>query len=234
MISRVIDAPGWRTPMHADLVFQRIAHDGLVAAIRGAFPPEVALRAAEPAIRNGVTVIELTMNSEQPIAAMQAVKRAFGDAAVVGMGTVLDVNMAGQALDAGADFLVSPSFDADVLAAGRQAEVLTIPGVITPTEAVQAMRAGATLLKLFPIGPLGVDYFRAIRGPLNQVPMMANGGTTDANIGDFIRAGALACGMGSWLTGDGTWPTDEIARRARRLVDLVTAARTGAPPPQRA
>lgn len=220
--------------MLSEHVFQRIAHDGLVAAIRGAFPPDVALRTAEPAIRNGVTVIELTMNSERPIEAMQAIKRAFGDAAAVGMGTVLDAEMARLALDAGADFLVAPSFDPDVLAAGQQANVLTIPGVITPTEIVQAMRAGATLLKLFPVGPLGVDYFKAIRGPLNQVPMMANGGTSDANIGAFLQAGALACGMGSWLTGDGTWPAEEIARRARRLVDIVTATRTGTPLPQRA
>lgn len=220
--------------MLSELVFQRIGRDGLVAALRGAFPPDVAIRTAEPAIRNGVTVIELTMNSERPLDAMRAVKRAFGDDAVVGMGTVLDADMAAQALDAGADFLVSPSFDPDVLAVGQRAGVLTIPGVITPTEAVQAMRAGATLLKLFPIGPLGVDYFKAIRGPLNQVPMMANGGTTDANIGAFIQAGALACGMGSWLTGDGSMPADEIARRACRLVDIVTAARSGAPLPQRA
>jgi 2-dehydro-3-deoxyphosphogluconate aldolase/(4S)-4-hydroxy-2-oxoglutarate aldolase len=220
--------------MTPEAVFQRIQRDGLVAALRGAFPPEVAVRAAEPAIRHGVTVIELTMNSERPLEAMQAVKRAFGDAAVVGMGTVLTAHMAAQALDAGADFLVSPAFDPDMLATGQRAGVLTIPGVLTPTEIVQAMQAGATLLKLFPVGPLGVEYFKAIRGPLNQVPMMANGGTTDSNIGAFIRAGAFACGMGSWLVGDGTWPADEIARRAQSLVDLVAAARSGAPLPQRA
>lgn len=219
--------------MTPEAVLQRIQRDGLVAALRGAFPPEVAVRASEPVIRNGVTVIELTMNSERPLEAMQAVKRAFGDEAVVGMGTVLNADMAAQALEAGADFIVSPAFDRGMLQAGEQAGVLAIPGVLTPTEAVAAIAAGAPLLKLFPVGPLGVEYFKALRGPLNQVPMMANGGTTDANIGDFLRAGAFACGMGSWLVGDGAWPSAEIARRARRLADIVVAARSGAPLPER-
>lgn len=218
--------------MTPEAVLQRIQRNGLVAALRGAFPPEVAVRASEPAIRNGVTIIELTMNSERPIEAMQAVKRAFGDGAVVGMGTVLNAEMAARALDAGAEFIVSPAFDRGMLSAGQKAGVLAIPGVLTPTEAVAAIEAGAPLLKVFPVGPLGVEYFKALRGPLNQVPMMANGGTTDANIGDFMRAGAAACGMGSWLTGDGTWPPDEIASRARRLVELVVSARTRTPLPR--
>ena len=215
--------------MTPDSVQQRIHHDGLVAALRGAFPPEVAVRAAEPLIRNGITVIELTMNSERPLEAMQAVKRAFGDAAAVGMGTVLNADMAARALDAGADFLVSPALDPGMMEAARDADVLAIPGVITPSEIVQAMALGAPLLKLFPIGPLGVDYFKALRGPLDSVPMMANGGTTDANIGAFIRAGAVACGMGSWLTGDGTWAADTIAQRAQILVDIIASARSGTP-----
>jgi len=217
-----------------EAVLQRIKRESLVAALRGAFPPVTALRTAEALIGAGITTIELTMNSAQPLEAMQAVKRAFGDDAAVGMGTVLNAATAAQAIEAGADFIVSPAFDPGMLAAGRTAGVLAIPGVLTPSEAVAAHAAGAPLLKVFPVGPLGVDYFKALRAPLDHIPMLANGGTTDANVGAFIRAGAVGCGMANWLSGDGTWPPDEIARRARLLVDIAAAARRGEPPLQRA
>ncbi len=220
--------------MDAHHVLNRIAREGLVAVLRGDFPPEAALRTAEALVDSGITTIELTMNSEQPLEAMQAVKRAFGDEAAIGMGTVLNAEAAARALDAGADFLVSPAFNRGMLAAGQAAGVLAVPGVLTPTETVEASAAGAALVKVFPAGPLGIDYFKALRAPLDHIPMMANGGTTDANVGAFIRAGAVACGMANWLTGDGSWEAEEIARRARLLIELVAAARRGELPPLRA
>lgn len=220
--------------MDAAQLLNRISREGLVAVLRGAFPPEAALHTAEALISAGITTIELTTNSEQPFAAMQALKRAFEGSAVVGMGTVLDAAMAARALDSGADFIVSPSFNHGMLAAGLSAGVLAIPGVMTPTEAVDATAAGAQLVKVFPAGPLGLDYFRALRAPLDHIPMMANGGTTDANVGDFIGAGAIACGVSGWLTGDGSRQAQEIMRRARLLADIVSAARRGSTPIQRA
>ncbi|HYO89416.1 MAG TPA: bifunctional 4-hydroxy-2-oxoglutarate aldolase/2-dehydro-3-deoxy-phosphogluconate aldolase [Candidatus Limnocylindrales bacterium] len=210
-----------------------MTREGLVAVLRGTFPPEAALRSAEALISAGISSIELTTNSQQPFEAMQAIKRAFDLDAAVGMGTVLNAAMAAQALDAGADFLVSPAFDRGMLAAGKSAGVLAVPGVLTPTEVLEAATAGAALVKVFPVGPMGIDYFKALRAPLDHIPMMANGGTSDANVGDFIRAGALACGMANWLTGDGSWQPAEITRRARLLVDIVGAARRGEPLPQR-
>jgi 2-dehydro-3-deoxyphosphogluconate aldolase/(4S)-4-hydroxy-2-oxoglutarate aldolase len=219
--------------MDAAHVLQRMNREGLVAVLRGAFPPEAALRSAEALISAGISSIELTTNSQQPFEAMQAIKRAFDLDAAVGMGTVLNATMAAQALDAGADFLVSPAFDRGMLAAGKSVGVLAVPGVLTPTEVLEAATAGAALVKVFPAGPMGIDYFKALRAPLDHIPMMANGGTSDANVGDFIRAGALACGMANWLTGDGSWQPAEIVRRARLLVAIVGAARRGDPLPQR-
>jgi 2-dehydro-3-deoxyphosphogluconate aldolase/(4S)-4-hydroxy-2-oxoglutarate aldolase len=219
--------------MDATQVLNRIAREGLVAVLRGGFPPETALRAADALVSAGITSIELTTNSTQPFEALRALKRALELDAAVGMGTVLDAEMAARALDAGADFIVAPSFDRGMVAAGVAANVLTIPGVMTPTEIVEAWTAGARLVKVFPAGLLGLDYFRAVRAPLNHIPMLANGGTSEANVGDFLRAGALACGVAGWLTGDGSWEPAEIARRGRLLVDAVAAARRGGSPPHR-
>jgi 2-dehydro-3-deoxyphosphogluconate aldolase/(4S)-4-hydroxy-2-oxoglutarate aldolase len=211
--------------MNSEAAYAQIAKSGLMAGMRGSFPPDHALRTADVLMRADITVFELTMNSVQPIDAMQALKREYGDAAVVGMGTVLNAESARRALDAGADFVVAPSFDPGMISAAQSIDTLAIPGVMTPTEIVDAWNTGAKLLKIFPIGDLGVDYFKTVRGPLDQVHFICNGGMTDHNVGAFLAAGAVACGMAGWLTGDGSMELDVIARRAALLRDIVTRAR---------
>jgi 2-dehydro-3-deoxyphosphogluconate aldolase/(4S)-4-hydroxy-2-oxoglutarate aldolase len=215
--------------MNAQTAFDSIARSGLMAAIRGQFPPSVALDVTHRLFDNGIGVFEFTMNSVQPLEAMQAVKREYGDSACVGMGTVLDAETAQRALDAGADFVVAPSFSRDVVNVTHQAGVLAIPGVITPTEAVDAWATGAKLIKIFPIGALGLDYFKAIRGPLDHIAFCCNGSMDETNVGAFIKAGAVACGMAGWLTGDGTLPLQTIAQRARVIREVVDSARSGQP-----
>jgi 2-dehydro-3-deoxyphosphogluconate aldolase/(4S)-4-hydroxy-2-oxoglutarate aldolase len=220
--------------MNAQTAFDSIARSGLMAAMRGKFPPAVALDVTGVLMKAGIPVFEFTMNSEQPLEAMQAAKREYGDDACVGMGTVLDTDMAKRALDAGADFVVAPSFSREVVEITHQAGVLAIPGVITPTEAVDAWATGAKLLKIFPIGVLGLDYFKAVRGPLDHIAFCCNGGMDETNVGPFIKAGALACGMAGWLTGDGSLPLETIARRGQILRDIVDATRSGQPVSMRA
>lgn len=215
--------------MNAQTAFDSIARSGLMAAMRGHFPPPVALDVAHSLFDSGIGVFEFTMNSVQPLEAMQAAKREFGDSACVGMGTVLDAETARRALDAGADFIVAPSFNRDVVNITHQAGVLAVPGVITPTEAVDAWAAGARLIKIFPIGALGLDYFKAIRGPLDQIAFCCNGSMDETNVGAFIKAGAVACGMAGWLTGDGALPLETIAQRARLIREVVDSARSGQP-----
>ncbi len=213
--------------MDAEQAFKYVETCGLMAGLRGHFPPDTALRVTEVLMSEGIIVFEMTMNSDRALEAMQAVKRAFGDDACVGMGTVLDVAQARQALEAGANFVVSPAFSPAVVREVQAADVLVAPGVITPTECVEAWALGVRLLKLFPIGPLGVEYLQAIRGPLDHMKFMCNGGTSDLNVGAFLKAGAVACGLGSWLTGDGHMPLDAIRDRARRLRQIVRALQTG-------
>ena len=199
----------------------RIKSKGIVAGMRGEFPPDVALRVSEVLMHEGVTVFEMLMNSEQPIAAMQALKAEYGDDACVGMGTVLDVDSAHAVLDTGADFVVSPAFQPEIVTTVLERGVLVGPGVATPSEAVAAWDMGVELIKLFPIGALGINYFAAMFGPLNHMTFMCNGAMNDQNAREFIQAGAVACGMGGWLVGDGTWSKSQLRSRARILVNAV-------------
>lgn len=213
--------------MDSKSALHTIKSTGVVAGMRGAFPPDVALRVSAVLMNEGVTVFEMMMNSEAPIAAMTALKAEYGDEATVGMGTVLDVESANRVLDAGADFVVSPAFQPDVVNAVMARGVLMGPGAATPSEAVSAWSLGVPLIKLFPIGALGIDYFTAIFGPLKHMTFMCNGAVNDQNAREFIRAGAVACGMGAWLVGDGTWSKSQLRSRARILVNAVASARAG-------
>lgn len=213
--------------MNSQTALKYIVESGIVAGMRGAFPPDVALQVTEVMMGEGINVFEFMMNSEKPIEAMQAVKQEYGDDACVGMGTVLDVATARQVLDAGADFIVSPAFQPDVVKSVIAQDILMGPGVATPSEAVEAWEMGVPLLKLFPIGALGIDYFKAMFGPLKHMTFMCNGAMTDQNAREFLQAGAVACGMGGWLVGDGTWSDSKLRSRARILVNTVESTRTG-------
>ena len=216
--------------MNSKTAYGYVKRSGVMAALRGGFTPAVALHTANILMEEDLNVFELTMNSPQPIEAMQAVKAELGGEACVGMGTVLSVDNAKRVLDAGADFIVAPVFQPEVVQVILDADVLIAPGVITPSEAVKAWGMGVRLLKLFPIGAIGIDYFKAMFGPLRHMKYMCNGAMTDTNARQFIEAGAVAAGMAGWLTGDGTWTESKLRSRAHILRNAVELARTGQPP----
>jgi 2-dehydro-3-deoxyphosphogluconate aldolase/(4S)-4-hydroxy-2-oxoglutarate aldolase len=216
-------------PMNAQEAYDLIEKTGVVAGTRGAFGPEVALRVCEILLGEGIKVFEFTMNSEQPIEAMQAVKKEFGDVACVGMGTVLNLETARRVLDAEPDFIVSPAFQPEIVSYVMEHDILMAPGVITPSEAVDAWEMGVKLLKIFPIGALGIEYFKAMFGPLNHMKFMCNGAVNADNVREFIQAGAIAGGMAGWLTGDGTWPDSKLRSRARVLLNSIAVARGETP-----
>lgn len=207
--------------MNEQEAFDRIAKSRLIAGMRGRFGPDIALDTCETLIQEGIPNFEFTMNSEKPIEAMTQVKREFGDIACVGMGTVLSVAAAQRVLDAGADFVVSPAFQVNVVQHVMARKILVAPGVITPSECVAATELGVSMLKIFPIGSLGIDYFNAIRGPLSDIDFLCNGGINAENTREFLAAGALACGMAGWLTGTGDMPQKTIRERARQLRNIV-------------
>ena len=213
--------------MNAQAAYDIVEQDGLLAGMRGDFLPDKALKIAEVLIEEGIRTFEFTMNSPQAIEAMQAVKAEFGADACSGMGTVLDVETAKRVLDASPDFVVSPAFTPAVVEMVVKADILIAPGVITPTECVDAWAMGVKMLKIFPIGPMGVDYFKSVRGPLDHMKFMANGGINPETTRDFMKAGAIAVGAANWLTGDGSWSLDKIRERAIMLRDVVEEVRTG-------
>lgn len=211
--------------MRTDAAFAQLEQTRLMAGMRGSFPPDVALKVANALMKGGIHILEFTLNSERAVEAMQTVKAQFGDKVVCGMGTVLSSRQAEEVIRKGADFIVSPSFNPAVVKAAQEADVLVGPGVATPTEIANAWSMGVKFVKLFPAGPLGIDYFKAIRGPLDQVRIMCNGGIDPESTRQFFRAGAFAIGAGSYLTGDGSMQLQLVAERARVLVNIVEETR---------
>jgi 2-dehydro-3-deoxyphosphogluconate aldolase / (4S)-4-hydroxy-2-oxoglutarate aldolase len=196
----------------------------LMAALRGGFSPKQAIAVCEVLLANGMDIFEFTMNSKDPVATLEAVKRHFGNRALVCMGTVLSPAIADEVLDAGADFILSPGTKLDVVRAVHKRDRLICAGVFTATECISAWENEVRLLKLFPVGPVGVNYFRAIRGPLNNMNFLCDGGMHLENVGEFLAAGAFACGLVEALTGTGTEPLEEIDCRAKALKANIAKA----------
>ncbi|MEO5885175.1 MAG: bifunctional 4-hydroxy-2-oxoglutarate aldolase/2-dehydro-3-deoxy-phosphogluconate aldolase, partial [Candidatus Limnocylindrales bacterium] len=145
----------------------------------------------------------------------------------IGAGTVLSVEAAVRAIDAGATFLVSPHLDCEVVRWAAERGIPFLPGTATPTEVLAAWRAGAAAVKIFPASALGPSFLRELRGPFPDIPLQPTGGISVEDAGDYIRAGAIAVGMGSWLFAGGT--PASIAGRARQATDAVSSARANAP-----
>ncbi|MEK3882827.1 bifunctional 4-hydroxy-2-oxoglutarate aldolase/2-dehydro-3-deoxy-phosphogluconate aldolase [Paenibacillus sp. PL2-23] len=195
----------------------------IVAILRG-IEDSRADDTAKALIEGGIRLMEITMNTEGAAAMICRWRERFGDAARIGAGTVIDVEAAQQAVAAGAEFLISPNLDEAVIAYGKERGIAVWPGVMTPTEIVKAVKAGADAVKLFPMGTLGVNYLKELRGPLQDVPFLATGGVDLHNIGEYFRAGANAVGMGGKLVNldwvkEGRF--DLVAERARAFVDAV-------------
>jgi 2-dehydro-3-deoxyphosphogluconate aldolase/(4S)-4-hydroxy-2-oxoglutarate aldolase len=205
----------------------QIERAGVVAVIRLA--DGGALRAVADALAaGGVRAIEVTMTVPRAAALINDLARTLPDDFIVGAGTVLDAATAREVIDAGARFVVSPVFRRPVLEACHEKDMPAMPGCFTPTEILDAWDAGADVVKVFPATALGPGFFSDIRGPLPQVRLMPTGGVTRDNAGDWIRAGAVAIGVGTALVdrqavADGRF--DEITARARHLVEAVSRAR---------
>jgi 2-dehydro-3-deoxyphosphogluconate aldolase / (4S)-4-hydroxy-2-oxoglutarate aldolase len=177
-----------------------------------------AISAGRALIGGGVTIVEVAYTTPDAHAAISALRSAC-PSAIVGAGTVLDAAAAFAAVQAGAQFLVSPLVADEVLRAGHRYGVAVFPGACTPTEINSAMELGADAVKLFPATSLGVGYMRAVSAALPQVPFIPTGGITAEDAPRWLDAGALAVGVGGHLTaGD---PAG-IEERARQLVRLLT------------
>ncbi len=207
---------------------RRIAEVGIIPVVRASSAHQ-ALLAVEAIRAGGISIVEVTMTVPGAIEVIGQLAKTAGSDVLVGAGTVLDAKTAQQCLDAGAEFLVSPGFDAQTVKFAREKGILVIPGALTPTEIIMAWNAGGDLIKVFPCGTVGgAKYIKALKGPLPQVPMIPTGGVNLDTAADFILAGAEALGVGGELLSESALKsgrTNQITDAARRFVAIVREAR---------
>jgi 2-dehydro-3-deoxyphosphogluconate aldolase/(4S)-4-hydroxy-2-oxoglutarate aldolase len=184
--------------MKKQAVRERIERIGIVPVIR-AISAEEARFAAEAVCDGGIPIVEITMTVPGALGVISQLLKELPHV-LVGAGTVLDAKMARKCADAGAQFLVTPGFDARTVATARKLNLLIMAGALTPTEVIAAWKAGADFVKIFPCGNLGgPSYIKALKGPLPQVPLVPTGGVNLETAGDYLRAGAAALGIGGEL-----------------------------------
>lgn len=191
----------------------------IIAILRGITPGE-AVPVGDALLTAGIRVMEVPLNSPEPLISIAAMADAFGDRALVGAGTVLHVGEVQDLARCGARFIVSPNCDARVIGAALDAGMQALPGIFTPTEALAAIAAGAEWLKLFPAEPLGPAHYKAMAAILpSDVRAVAVGGVSAANAHDWLGAGVAALGVGSDLYR----PGDTVATVAGKAAALVAA-----------
>jgi 2-dehydro-3-deoxyphosphogluconate aldolase/(4S)-4-hydroxy-2-oxoglutarate aldolase len=206
-----------------------ILENKIIVIVRG-LEKEKILPAAQALYDGGIRLIEVTFDQtgkstmQETAEAIRSLCEVFDGRLCVGAGTVLNLGQAEAAFSAGARYLISPSTDTGIIVACKRYDIVSIPGAITPTEIAAAYNSGADLVKLFPAGNFGPDYVKAIRAPLNHIPMLAVGGVDQFNIRKYLDCGICGVGIGSNIVkseyiNQGRY--DEIRRLARTYVEAI-------------
>jgi 2-dehydro-3-deoxyphosphogluconate aldolase / (4S)-4-hydroxy-2-oxoglutarate aldolase len=206
---------------------QRLIDSGLVAVVRR--PPQEKIGAiAEALVNGGVGALEITVDTPGAFEMIHQLKQKYEGKVLVGAGTVLDAETAKRAIEAGADFIFSPIFDLETIQMTNRYGKISIPGVLTPTEIVQAYQAGADILKVFPADALGKDYIKNLQGPLGHIPMMPTGGVSIDNVEYFIKSGAVAVGVGGTLLDKKAIEANQfeiLTEKAKQFSEAIQRAR---------
>ena len=178
---------------------QRIVQAGIVPVLRARSTKE-ALALVAAMVAGGITVMEVTTIMPSAAEVLRLLRAEYGDALLLGSGTITTVEQCEQTLAAGAEFVVSPSVQPEVIAHTKASGKLMVSGALTPTEILTAWRAGADVVKVFPCSAMGgASYLRAIRSPFPDIPLLPTGGITLATASEFLDAGAIALGVGGDL-----------------------------------
>jgi len=203
-------------------VLAQILENKIVAIIRGSSPRDV-LKIAQALYDGGVRILEITMNSDKPLAVIESLTDNLGEKMIIGAGTVLDPETARAAILAGAKFILSPIVDVKTIKMAKTYGVVNIPGAYTATEIVQAYKKGGDIIKVFPA--TSPDYIKNILGPLPHIPLLPTGGVNLENINEFRKAGAIGFGIGSSLVDTKKEVTaeylSELTEKACKFVQAV-------------
>ncbi len=214
--------------MSREETLERLENLVLVPVVR-APSPELATLAVEAILEGGISIFEITLTVPGAVSLIESLTRRFGGRALIGAGTVLNVDEARACLDAGASFIVSPGLDLPTVEHVLKQGVPMMPGALTPTEVISAWKAGADIVKIFPCSAMGgAKYLKALKGPLPQVKMLPTGGVNAGTASEYLTAGAVALGIGSELVDAAALQAgklDVITARAKELVDAVAVHR---------
>lgn len=212
--------------MDKEMVLTKIRDVGMVAVVR-AESGDVAKRITEACIEAGIAAIEMTFTVPAAHHVIEEVAKSYSaDQIILGAGTVLDAETARIAILSGAQYIVSPYFNADCVKLCNRYRVPCMPGAMTIKEVVEAMEAGADIVKLFPGDTMGPKMIKAIKGPIPYAKLMPTGGVDVNNVGDWIKAGAVAVGAGGSLTaGAKTGDYASITRIGREFIAKIKEAR---------
>lgn len=200
---------------------------GVVAVLR-ADRPDALVQVAQAIGRGGIGAVEITMTTPGALDVIRECANRLGDEILLGAGTVLDPETARAAIMAGAEYIVTPTLNPDVITLCRRYDTVIIPGALTPTEILSAWECGADIVKVFPATAVGPRYFKDVKAPLPQIDLMPTGGVDLDNAGDFIRAGACAVAVGGNLVDKATVAAGDwhvLTDTARKYVDAVRNAR---------
>jgi len=217
-------SPPLTMPTKADII-SRLTNPGIIAIIR-ARKASQAIPIAEALLAGGVIAIEITMSTPDAIAAIRKLSDTLGGRGLVGVGTVLDTATCRAAIEAGAQFVVSPICRPELAQIAGSAHKPVMLGAYTPTEAQLAHEAGSDFVKIFPADSLGVGYIKALRAPLPHLQIVPTGGVDVENVVDFFNAGCPAVGVGSSLVSKSILDKENWAQLTRRAAEFVKAARS--------
>lgn len=179
-------------------MIQTLISGGAVAVIRMRDASKLK-KVAEAIHKGGISAIEITMTTPNALKVIEETARSMGEDIQVGVGSVLDSETARMAINAGAQYVVSPIFKPEILHTAHRYDIPVMPGAFTPTEILAAHEHGADIVKIFPADVVGMAFFKAVKAPMPHVNMMPTGGVSLTNAGDWIKAGACAVGVGSAL-----------------------------------
>jgi 2-dehydro-3-deoxyphosphogluconate aldolase/(4S)-4-hydroxy-2-oxoglutarate aldolase len=197
--------------MSRESTLERIISGGIVAVVRSESSAAL-VKVVQALAEGGVTAAEVTFTVPDAIDVIRQIRRDVGDAVVLGAGTVLDSETARAALLAGAEYIVAPTLNVDVIRLCRRYSKVVMPGAFTPTEALTAWEAGADIVKIFPADVGGPSYLKALRAPLPQIRLMPTGGVDLTTAEAFLKAGACCLGVGGALVDPNAVAKGDFAR----------------------